>query len=72
MKCIVLDDGKKYIIVNKFVIDDTRYALFSNLEDYKKLCFRKVKEVDGKEYYVGLDNKEEFEKVSGFASVNLK
>ena len=22
------------------------------------------------EYYVGLDNKEEFEKVSGFASVN--
>lgn len=72
MKCIILDDGKKYVIVNKFVIDDTSYVLFSNIENYKKVCFRKIKVIDGKEYYVGLDNKEEFEKVSSYTSVNLK
>lgn len=72
MKCIVLEDNNKYIIVSKFSIDAEKYALFSNVEDYKKICFRKVKKINDKEYYVGLDNKEEFQKVTEYISKNLK
>ena len=72
MKCIILDDNNKYIIVSKFTINEEKYALFSNVEDYKKTCFRKIKIINDKEFYVGLDNKEEFQKVAEYISKNLK
>ena len=63
MKSIVLDDGIEYIIVKSLEIDGILYTLFSNINNEKDICFRKTINEDGKEYYAGLDNQNELDKV---------
>ena len=63
MESIVLDDGIEYLIVDTKVIDNVEYTLFSNINDESDICFRKLSIQDGEEYFVGLDDEKEFEKV---------
>ena len=63
LQSIVLDDGIEYLILNDKVIDGIKYTLFANIKDAEDICFRKTIIQDGEEYYVGLDDMKEFEKV---------
>ncbi len=63
IKTIILDDGIKYMIVEEMVINKTLYTLFANIDNENDICFRKTVKKDGKEYYVGLDDEKELERV---------
>lgn len=63
MKSIILDDGIEYIIYDTQTIDNTEYTLFANINDNKDICFRKTIKQNGEDYYIGLDNEKEYEKV---------
>lgn len=70
---IVLDNGIEYVIVDKKVIDNTEYTLFSNIDHEEDICFRKTTTKDGKKYFSYLDDDDEFNKVvTEFAKEYLK
>lgn len=62
-RSIVLDDGIEYIIFKDKIINDIKYTLFVNINDDSDICFRKTIIKDNEEYYIGLDNEEELNKV---------
>lgn len=62
-KSIVLDDGVEYIIFKDKIINDIKYTLFVNINDDSDICFRKTIIKDNEEYYIGLDNEEELNRV---------
>lgn len=62
-KSIILDDGIEYIIFKDKIINDIKYTLFVNINDDSDICFRKTIIMDNEEYYIGLDNEEELNKV---------
>lgn len=73
MESIILDDGIEYIIMDSEVIDDTEYTLFVNVNDNNDICFRKTVIENGERYFVGLDDKMEFDKVLlKFTKKNIK
>lgn len=73
MESIILDDGIEYFIVDTKEIDNTVYTLFSNVNNDKDICFRKVKKINDEEVYIGLDNETELQKVMlYFCKENLK
>jgi len=59
---IILNDIE-YMVMDTTFIDGNTYTLLTNVNDERDFCFRKTVVKDGKSYYVGLDNREEFEKV---------
>lgn len=59
----ILDDNKEYVIIKELVINGTEYTMFANPENETDICFRKTVVKDGKEYYVGLKDKSEFDLV---------
>lgn len=61
---IILDDGIEYAIIKELKINDILYTLFANVNDSEDICYRKTVINDGKEYYVGLDNENEFDLVA--------
>ena len=63
MKSIVLDDGIEYLIYDNEIIDNNKYTLFVNVTDDSDICFRKIITKNNEEFYVGLDDDHEFEKV---------
>lgn len=63
MEVIVLDDGIEYFIIDTIEIEGVFYTMFSNVNDETDFCFRKTIQKDGKSYYSGLENKNEFDKV---------
>lgn len=65
---IILDDGIEYYVVRNELINNTIYTLFANVNDNTDVCFRKTIVQDGEEYYVGLDNENEFELVMMYFS----
>ncbi len=63
METIVLDDGIEYLILNTEIIDGIKYTLFSNVNDDSDLCFRKTITENSEDFFVGLDDEKELEKV---------
>lgn len=63
MKSIVLDDGIEYLIYDSENINDVKYTLFVNIDDDSDICFRKTIIKNNEEFYIGLDDDSEFEKV---------
>ena len=61
---IILDDGIEYAIIKELKIKDILYTLFANVNDSEDICYRKTVINDGEEYYVGLDNENEFDLVA--------
>lgn len=63
MKSIILDDGIEYIIYDNEIIDNNKYTLFVNIADDSDICFRKTINKNNEEFYIGLDDDSELEKV---------
>ena len=67
------NDEKEYIIVDEDTIDNVKYTFFTEIEHPEKFCFRKTITENNEEYFVGLDNDNEFNKVLlHFTKKNLK
>ena len=63
IKSIVLDDGIEYYIYDTEIVDNIEYTLFVNINDNTDICFRKTITENNENFYIGLDNQQEFEKV---------
>lgn len=63
MKSIILDDGIEYLIYDTEKIDNVEYTLFVNVKDATDICFRKTITENDEDFYIGLDDEKEFEKV---------
>lgn len=73
MKSIVLDDGIEYLIYDTEIIDNIEYTLFSNINEPTDICFRKTITENDEQFYIGLDDEKEFEKILlVFTKKNLK
>lgn len=59
----IIFDNVEYMVIDTVVIDDITYTLFTNINDERDFCFRKTIIKDGKTYYSGLSDRNEFEKV---------
>lgn len=66
MESIVLENGIEYLIVKTNSIEGIDYTLFANINDNSDICFRKTVIENDEEFYVGLDNEEEFNKVVSY------
>ena len=71
MKAIVLEDNQTYVIVKEMTIDNTLYTLFANINNEQDICFRKTLIENGEEYFVGLDDEKEAEKVLSYFSKDI-
>ena len=60
---IVLEDGNKYKIAYKMMLNNTEYYFLKNSSDSNDVCIRKVIFENGEEYVTGLANEEEFDLV---------
>lgn len=56
---VILENGKKYCIINEIIYNNVKYIYFTNIEDIDDFTIRK--EINNE--FVGLDNEEEFDKV---------
>lgn len=56
-------DNIEYMVIDTLVIDDVTYTLFVGVLDERDFCFKKTITKNGKQYYTGLKDRSEFEKV---------
>lgn len=71
MDTIVLDNGIEYTIVKNEMINDTLYTMFANVNDNTDICFRKTNTENGEDYYIGLDDDNEYDLVVAYFAKNL-
>ena len=71
MDTIVLDNGIEYTIVKNEVINNILYTMFANVNDNADICFRKTITKDGEDYYIGLDDDNEYDLVVAYFAKNL-
>lgn len=71
MDTIVLDNGIEYAIVKNEVINNILYTMFANVNDNTDICFRKTITKDGEDYYIGLDDDNEYDLVVAYFAKNL-
>lgn len=60
---VIEDEDGKYYMINEFSMGDNIYYHFAKREDRNDFFFRKLLVENGKEFFIGLDSEEEFEKV---------
>lgn len=63
VEVIVLEDKQEYLPTKTVVINGIKYYALVNVNDTKKICFRKEIEKNGETYISMLANKEELEMV---------
>ena len=63
MMNIIKIDGKDYIIVDALEVNNNRYLLMGNENDYEDLMVRKVIVESGEEYITKLKSEEELQSV---------
>ena len=61
---IILDDGIEYANIKNLEIHNTIYVLLANVNNPQDICFRKKIIDNNTEYYIGLDDDNEFKLVS--------
>lgn len=71
MDTIVLDNGIEYAIVKNEVINNILYTMFANVNDNTDICFRKTITENGEDYYIGLDDDNEYDLVVAYFAKNL-
>lgn len=59
LEFVILDDNKKYCIINEIIYNNIKYLYLTNIENIDDFTIRK--EMNNE--FVGLDNEEEFDKV---------
>lgn len=62
MKCIKLEDGLEYMVLDEIDSETNTYVYLSNIEDPEDFCIRKVENDKNEGLLVGLDSNEEFDK----------
>lgn len=62
IKCVKLEDGIEYMILDEIDSDVNTYVYLTNIEDEEDFCIRKVDNSRNSQLLVGLDNDEEFDK----------
>lgn len=62
VKCIKLEDGLEYMVMDEIDEGKNTYVYLSNVEDPEDFCIRKVDNEVNEELLVGLDSNEEFDK----------
>ena len=60
---VTLDDGVEYAEVHRLDTDGNTYVFLASLNDSKDFCIKKLIKEDGKNFIIGLDNEEEFNKI---------
>ncbi len=63
MMNIIKIDGKDYIIVDALEVNNNRYLLMGNENDYEDLMVRKVIVESGEEYITKLESEEELQSI---------
>ena len=71
MDTIVLDNGIEYAIVKNEVINNILYTMFANVNDNTDICFRKTITKNGEDYYIGLDDDNEYDLVVAYFAKKL-
>ena len=71
MDTIVLDNGIEYAIVKNEVINNILYTMFANVNDNTDICFRKTITKNGEDYYIVLDDDNEYDLVVAYFAKNL-
>lgn len=71
MDTIVLDNGIEYAIVKNEVINNILYTMFANVNDNTDICFRKTITKNGEDYYIGLDDDNEYDLAVAYFAKNL-
>lgn len=62
IKCVKLEDGIEYMILDEIDSDVNTYVYLTNIDDEEDFCIRKVDNKRNSELLVGLDSNEEFDK----------
>ncbi len=62
IKCVKLEDGIEYMILDEIDSDVNTYVYLTNIDDEEDFCIRKVDNSRNSELLVGLDSNEEFDK----------
>lgn len=57
---IKLEDGLDYAIIEEIKNDNVTYIYLTNILDENDFCIRKIQNISGEEYLVGLDNEQEY------------
>ena len=60
---VTLEDGVEYTEVSRLENNNNTYLFLSNLDKPEDFCIRKLIKRENNEYIVGLDSKEEFDKI---------
>ena len=69
----ILDDNIEYVVVDAAIIDGNKYIFFANIDDEKDICFKKLISENGEDYFTGLDDENELNKVIlYFTKQNIK
>ncbi len=59
VELVTLDDGKNYLVTAELVINNIKYIYLTNEDDVADFCIRKINNINGEEYLVGLESKDE-------------
>ena len=62
IKCIKLEDGIEYMVLDEIDNDVNTYIYLANANDEDDFCIRKVDNSKNAELLVGLDSNSEFDK----------
>lgn len=57
----VVINNKTYLEIDKIIVQDKTFVYLVNKEDENDFCIRKLKVIDGKLFYEGLKDNEEFD-----------
>ncbi len=61
-KCVKLEDGLEYAVIDEIDHEDNTYVYLVNYEDETDFCIRKVENSVNEKLLQGLDSNEEFDK----------
>ena len=60
---VTLEDGNEYIEIDKINDNGYTYLVLSNSNNPNDFCIRKLVVEEGKEYIIGLNGDEEFDRI---------
>lgn len=62
VKCIQLEDGLEYALIDEIENGDIKYCYLVNVNDENDFCIRKIDTKIDNETVIGLDSNHEFDK----------
>ena len=60
LKCVKLEDGLEYMVIDEIDSNDTTYVYLANANDETDFCIRKVNNLVNESKLIGLDSNTEF------------